>query len=521
MREKAYVLAIDQGTSATKALVIDRSLSVRGSAAVEFPQHYPAPGQVEHDLEEIWASVLRAAKEALQRADVRGDEIAAIGITNQRETTALWERGTGRPAGRAIVWQDRRTAGRCEELERQGHGSAVRERTGLVIDPYFSATKLEWMLDHLPGARRAARDGRLCFGTIDSFLIYRLSGNQRHVTDVSNASRTLLLHLRRLDWDPDLLALFGIPRDVLPEVLPTSGSMATTRGVPGLPDGIPIAGAAGDQQAALFGQACFSEGDSKCTYGTGAFLLANVGSKPIVSRAGLLSTVAWKLGETDAVYALEGSSFVAGAAVQWLRDGLGIISTSAEVEDLARSVPDSGGVVFVPALAGLGAPHWKPHARGTILGLDRGTTKAHLARAALEGIALQLHDLARCMEEDLGRPLRSFRVDGGAAANDLLMQIQADLLGQEVLRPKVLDTTAMGAAFLAGLGVGLWTSTDEIARAQAVDRRFAPQRDESWREAMLRRWNDALERCAWAGNGPALEPASEPPPLTASATAPA
>jgi len=510
MRDKAYVLAIDQGTSATKALVVDRSLSVRGSAAVEFPQHYPAPGQVEHDLEEIWRSVLRAVAGALERAGVRAEEIVAIGITNQRETTALWERETGRPVARAIVWQDRRTAARCEELVRQGHEPFIRERTGLVIDPYFSATKLEWLLDHVPGARRSAREGRLCFGTIDSFLVFRLSGNQRHVTDVSNASRTLLLHLRRLEWDPDLLALFGVPRDVLPEVRPCSGLLATTRGVPGLPDGIPIAGAAGDQQAALFGQACFSEGDSKCTYGTGAFLLANVGSEPVASRAGLLSTVAWKLGESDPVYALEGSSFVAGAAVQWLRDGLGIISASAEVEELARSVPDSGGVVFVPALAGLGAPHWKPHARGSIFGIDRGTTRAHLARAALEGIALQLHDLARCMEQDLGRPLRSFRVDGGAAANDLLMQIQADLLGLEVLRPRVLDTTAMGAAFLAGLAVGFWNSLDEIAAARAIDRRFAPQRDESWREAMLRRWNDALERCAWAGNAAPVEPAAAP-----------
>lgn len=495
MSEQAYVLSIDQGTSATKALVVDSSLVVRGSASVEFPQHFPGPGQVEHDLEEIWRSVVQAVRAALENADIRGEQIAAIGIANQRETTALWEREGGRPVGRAIVWQDRRTASRCEELVRQGHEPAIREKTGLVIDPYFSATKLEWMLDNLPGARAAAAAGRLCFGTIDSYLIQRLSGNRTHVTDVSNAGRTLLLDLRRLEWDPDLLALFGVPAAVLPEVRSSSEVLARTRGFPGLPDGIPIAGVAGDQQAALFGQACFSEGDSKCTYGTGAFLLANVGTNPVASRSGLLTTVAWRLAEGEPVYALEGSSFVAGAAVQWLRDGLGLIRTSAEVEELARSVPDSGGVVFVPALAGLGAPHWKPHARGTILGLDRGTTKAHLARATLEGIAHQLRDLARCMERDLGSPLRSFRVDGGAAANDLLMQIQADLLGQEVVRPEVLDTTAMGAAFLAGLAVGVWDSPEAIAEARAIDRRFVPERDEAWREAAMRRWEDALERC--------------------------
>lgn len=494
-----FVLCIDQGTSATKALVIDESLRLRGSASAEFPQHYPGPGQVEHDLEEIWASVLRAIEGAIEKADIRPREITAIGITNQRETTALWEREGGRAHGPAIVWQDRRTAARCETLEKEGKEAMIRERTGLVIDPYFSATKLEWMLENRAGARSAAEAGRLCFGTIDSYLLYRLSGNRRHATDVSNASRTLLMDLRRLQWDPDLLSLFGVPSSILPEILPSSGVFAETQGVPGLPDGIPIAGVAGDQQAALFGQACFAEGDSKCTYGTGAFLLANVGEKLIASRAGLLTTVAWKLGNAEPVYALEGSAFVAGAAVQWLRDGLGIIQSSAEIEELARSVPDSGGVVFVPALAGLGAPHWRPHARGTILGLDRGSTKAHLARATLEGVALQLGDLAACMAEDLGSPLRSFRVDGGAARNDLLMQIQADLLGQEVIRPRELDTTAMGAGFLAGLGVGLFSSPEAIAASWEVERRFAVEKDSAWREALRRRWNDALEVCSGFG----------------------
>lgn len=493
---KTFVLAIDQGTSATKALVIDEALRVRGQALVEFPQHYPGPGEVEHDLGEIWESARSAVHGALEKAGIGADRIAAIGITNQRETTALWERGSAAPVGRAIVWQDRRTASRCEALKAQGHEAAIREKTGLVIDPYFSATKLEWMLENRPGARAAAEAGKLCFGTIDSYLIYRLTGNQRHVTDVSNASRTLLMDLRRLSWDPDLLSLFGVPESVLPEILPSAGVFGSTKGVPGLPDGIPIAGVAGDQQAALFGQTCFAEGDSKCTYGTGAFLLVNLGEKPIASRSGLLTTVAWKLGDGAPVYALEGSAFVAGAAVQWLRDGLGIISSSAEVEALARSVPDSGGVVFVPALAGLGAPHWKPHARGMILGLDRGSTKAHLARATLEGMGLQLRDLAVCMEKDLGKPLRSFRVDGGAAANDLLMQLQADLLGMEVIRPRGLDTTAMGAAFLAGLGAGLWSSPEEIAGVWEVERRFAVERDEAWREAMIARWEDALARCA-------------------------
>lgn len=508
MSRRSHVLCIDQGTSSTKALVIDEALQVRGAAAVEFPQHYPAPGQVEHDLEQIWASALRAVEGALENADIRADAIAAIGITNQRETTALWERKTGAAVGRAIVWQDRRTAARCEALAAQGHEAMIREKTGLVIDPYFSATKLEWMLEKRAGARAAAEAGALCFGTVDSYLIYRLSGNHRHVTDVSNASRTLLMDLRRLAWDPDLLALFDVPTSLLPEIRPSSGIFAETRGVPGLPDGIPIAGVAGDQQAALFGQACFAVGDSKCTYGTGAFLLANVGEEPKRSRAGLLTTVAWKLGDAAPIYALEGSSFVAGAAVKWLRDGLGILQSAAEVEALARSVPDSGGVVFVPALAGLGAPRWKPHARGMILGLDQGSTRAHLARAALEGVALQLCDLAACMAEDLDGELRSFRADGGAARNDLLLQLQADLLGQEVVRPKVLDTTAMGAGFLAGLGVGLWPSQERIARGWAIDRRFAVEKDEAWRERMRRRWEQALAACEGI---PPAEPAREAP----------
>lgn len=510
MSRETYVLCIDQGTSSTKVLVIDSNLRVRSSASVEFPQHYPAPGLVEHELEEIWTSVQRAIPAALEKADVRGEEIGAIGITNQRETTALWERGSGRAFGRAIVWQDRRTASRCEALEAQGHGEMIREKTGLVIDPYFSATKLEWMLENRSGARAAAEAGKLCFGTIDSYLMYRLSGNRRHLTDVSNASRSLLMDIRRLAWDEDLLALFGIPEALLPEIRPSSGLLAETQGVAGLPDGIPIAGVAGDQQAALFGQTCFEVGDSKCTYGTGAFLLANTGETPVASRSGLLTTVAWKLGEAAPIYALEGASFVAGAAVKWLRDGLGLIQRSADVEALAASVPDSGGVVFVPALAGLGAPHWKPHARGAFLGLHQGTTKAHLARATLEGVALQLCDLAACMEADLGRPLRSYRVDGGAARNDLLMQMQADLLGQELTRPQVTDTTAMGAGMLAGLGVGLFPSREAIAKAWAVDRRFPAEKDAPWRRTMRARWEEALRACVGFAAGGEGRAGSEP-----------
>jgi glycerol kinase len=488
----SYVLAIDQGTTGTKVLVLDRALRVRARVSEEFPQHFPKPGWVEHDLEEIWRSTLSTLGKALRQARVAAKEIAAIGITNQRETTGLWDRETGKPLHRAIVWQDRRTSGECAALEQAGRGPFVREKTGLVLDPYFSATKLRWLLDHVKGAREKAEAGRLAFGTIDTFVAWRLTGGRVHVTDVSNGSRTLLMNLRTREWDPELLALFGVPASVLPEIRSSSEVYGTTRGLKLLPDGIPIAGIAGDQQAALFGQACFTPGDVKCTYGTGAFLLQNVGPEPVVPRGGLLSTVAWQVGE-EVTYALEGSSFIAGAAVQWLRDGLGIIRRSADVEGLARSVADSGGVVFVPALAGLGAPYWRPDARGLIRGIDRGTTAGHLARATLEGIALLVHDLAEAMREESGRNFPAFKVDGGATANGLLMQFQADVLGVPVVRPKMVETTALGAAFLAGLATGVWQDRDAIRRVWRQEKKFAPRMTPEARGEILARWRRAVE----------------------------
>ncbi len=486
-----FVLAIDQGTTGTTAVLLDRRLAVRALANQEFRQHFPRPGQVEHDLEEIWGSVGATVKRALRQAGARGRDVAAIGITNQRETTALWRRSTGRPVSRAIVWQDRRTTEACAALKAAGREPWVRERTGLVLDPYFSATKLGWLLDHARGARRDAEAGKLAFGTIDTFLCWRLTGGA-HVTDVSNASRTLLMDLATRRWDDALLDLFGVPRAVLPEIRSSSEVYGTTRGLPFLPDGIPVCGMAGDQQAALFGQACFAPGDAKCTYGTGAFLLQNVGPRPVHSSRGLLATVAWEVGG-EVAYALEGSSFIAGAAVQWLRDGLGIIKTSAEIETLARTVRDSGGVTFAPALAGLGAPHWRPEARGLIRGLDRGTTAAHLARATLDGIALSVFDLAEAMRVESGQSFRDFKVDGGASRNDLLMQTQADLLGVAVVRPKVIETTAVGAAFLAGLAAGVWGSREELRRVWRQDRRFTPRMKPTDREAMLARWRAAVQ----------------------------
>jgi glycerol kinase len=488
----SFVLAVDQGTTGTKVLVLDRSLRVRARASQEFPQHFPKPGWVEHDLEEIWRSTLATLGKALRQARVAPREIAAIGITNQRETSGLWDRETGKPVHRAIVWQDRRTTGECAALKEAGREPFVRDRTGLVLDPYFSGTKLRWLLDNVKGARERAEAGRLAFGTIDTFLVWRLTGGRAHVTDVSNASRTLLMNLRTRAWDPELLALFGVPAAVLPEIRSSSEVYGTTRGVKGLPDGIPVAGIAGDQQAALFGQACFTPGEVKCTYGTGAFLLQNVGSEPVAPRGGLLSTVAWQVGD-EVTYALEGSSFIAGAAVQWLRDGLGIIRRSADVEPLARSVADTGGVVFVPALAGLGAPHWRPEARGILRGIDRGTTAAHVARATLEGIALLVHDLAEAMREESGRYFPVFKVDGGATANGLLMQLQADVLGVPVVRPKLIETTAFGAAFLAGLATGVWQDREAIRRVWRQDRKFAPKMPAEARGELLARWRRAVE----------------------------
>ena len=483
------VLAIDQGTTGTTALLLDAAVRVVAQFNVEFPNHYPSPGLVEHDTDEIWASVQAAVRGAL--AQTGPVTLRAIGITNQRETCLFWDRATGRPIHRALVWQDRRTADTCRRLKDEGREPWVRARTGLVLDPYFSATKAAWLLDHVPGARAAAEAGTLAFGTIDAYLAFRLCG--AHATDASNASRTLLFNLHTGDWDPELCSLFGVPMATLPRICDNAEVLGATAGLDFLPDGIPVAGMAGDQQSALFGQACFTPGMAKCTYGTGAFVLLNTGGAIVSSEAGLLSTVAWRLrGQTT--FALEGSAFIAGAAVQWLRDGLGLITTAAEVEALAASVPDSGGVTFVPALTGLGAPYWRPDARGAIFGLTRGTTKAHLARAALDGVAFQIADILAVMSAESGRPLARLQVDGGAARNDLLMQTQADLLGVTCVRPTVLETTALGAAFLAGLGVGLWESEDAIAAAWAVDRSFAPQLSAEGRDGRLGAWRAAVAK---------------------------
>jgi glycerol kinase len=488
----SHVLAIDQGTTGTTVLILDRHLAVRARVNQEFRQIFPKPGWVEHDLDDIWGSTTVTLQRALREAGLSGRDIAAIGITNQRETTGLWDRRTGKPLHHAIVWQDRRTTEACARLKAEGHEPRVREKTGLVLDPYFSATKLRWLLDHVKGARQKAQAGTVAFGTIDTFLAWRLTGGAAHVTDVSNASRTLLMDLRTREWDPELLELFDVPRSVLPEIRPSAHVYGTTRGVKVLPDGIPVAGMAGDQQAALFGQACFAPGEAKCTYGTGAFLLQNTGPEPVFSSRGLLTTVAWSAGG-EVAYALEGSSFIAGAAVQWLRDGLGLIARAPDVEPLAKQVKDSGGVVFVPALAGLGAPHWRPEARGVIRGIDRGTTAAHLARATLEGIAFLINDLAEAMRAEAHRPIPVFKVDGGACQNDLLMQFQADLLGVTVERPRMTETTAFGSAFLAGLATGVWKDREEIRRNWKVGKRFEPRMKPTEREAHLARWRRAVE----------------------------
>ncbi len=499
MGQAKYILAIDQGTTGSTALVMGLDGAIVGRANREFPQHFPQPGWVEHEPEEIWASVVEAVRLALDAAGVAGGAIAAIGLTNQRETTLVWERATDRCIHRAIVWQDRRTARRCEELRGAGHADRVRAATGLVLDPYFSGTKLAWILDHVEGAR--ARSSELLFGTIESFLVWRLAGGAKagapHVTDATNASRTLLMDLRTLQWDASLCALFDVPREMLPEIVPCAGLVARTHGFPGLPDGIPISGLAGDQQAALFGQGCFSPGDAKCTFGTGAFMVTNTGATPVASSHGLLSTVAWKLGD-EVVYALEGSCFIAGAAVQWLRDSLGIIATSGEVEALARQVPSSDGVVFVPALAGLGAPYWDAEARGLICGLTRGSTRAHLARATLEAIAFQVAELGLAMADDLGRPAARLRVDGGAAVNDLLMQLQANFSDVTVERPVELESTARGAAMLAGLGAGLFRDGAEAAKMLKIGKEFRVEIAKPERDARLLAWRAAVRRARLA-----------------------
>ncbi len=487
-----YILAIDQGTTGTTALVLDARAQVLGRATVPVPQHFPAPGQVEHDGDDLWSTVQQAIVGALTAAQVRGDAVRAVGVTNQRETTLLWHRKTGRPVHRAIVWQDRRTAEACQALKARGVEALVYARAGLLLDPYFSGTKLAWLLDHVEGARAQAARGELAFGTVDSWIVHKLTGGA-HVTDVSNASRTMLLGLKSLAWDDELLGALDVPRSVLPEVVPSAGGVGVTREVPGLPDGVPIAGIAGDQQAALFGQGCFARGDVKCTYGTGAFVLMNVGPVPVPSHHRLLSTVAWQI-PGEVAYALEGSAFIAGAAVQWLRDGLGVIRDASEIEALARSVPDAGEVIFVPALTGLGAPHWDPAARGLITGIGRDTTRAHLARATLDGIALEIADLVEAMARDAGAPIAAVRVDGGASANDLLLQIQADVANTQVIRPRVVETTALGAGMLAALGAGLVPNREAIAGALPVERTFSPNAEPAAVAALRQRWAAAVAR---------------------------
>jgi glycerol kinase len=491
-----YVLALDQGTTSSRAILFDTHGAPAAVAQREFPQHFPAPGLVEHDPEDIWNSQLATAQDALRRAGAAPTDIAAIGVTNQRETTIVWERASGRAIHNAIVWQSRLTAPICDELVARGLADAVRAKTGLVIDPYFSGTKLKWLLDNIPGARARAERGELLFGTVDTFLIWRLSGGRAHVTDYSNASRTLLFNIHTLDWDDDLLRELGVPRAMLPRVLPSSAvyAQADPRHFGAA---IPIAGDAGDQQAATFGQACFAPGMAKNTYGTGCFMLLNTGDQPRTSANGLLTTIAWGLGAAEhptLTYALEGSVFVAGAAVQWLRDGLGVIQQSVDVERLALSVPDTAGVYVVPAFVGLGAPYWDARARGGILGLTRGVTAAHVARAVLHAMAYQTRDVMEAMLADSGLSLSALRVDGGAAANDLLMQFQADQLGVPVQRPRVRETTALGAAYLAGLATGFWRDQAEIASHWALDREFTPAMPAAERDRLYAGWRKAVSR---------------------------
>ncbi|HUA64735.1 MAG TPA: glycerol kinase GlpK [Alphaproteobacteria bacterium] len=488
----SFILALDQGTTSSRAILFNQDGRIGGIAQAEFPQIFPKAGWVEHDPEQIWKSQLEVARKALAEARVTANDIAAIGITNQRETTLVWDRRSGAPIHNAIVWQDRRTAGFCDELKRSGKGDLIQKKTGLVIDAYFSGSKLRWILDHVPGAREKASRGELAFGTVDTWLLWNLTGGRLHATDVTNASRTLLFNIHTGDWDDDLLRLLDIPREMLPAVRPSSGIFGeTVREIFGAP--VKISGVAGDQQAALFGQACFERGQAKNTYGTGCFMLMNLGNKPATSRNQLITTAAWQMnGRTD--FALEGSVFVGGAVVQWLRDGLGLIKSSGDIEALAASVPDCGGVYFVPAFAGLGAPHWDQYARGSITGLTRGTTAGHIARAALEGIAFQVADVLDAMREDSGIQVKQLRVDGGACANNLLMQIQADLLQAPVARPAVIETTALGAAYLAGLAVGYWKDREAIAAAWKAERIFEPAKSADEVAHRRSRWVEALKR---------------------------
>lgn len=490
--EKKFILALDQGTTSSRAIVFDHNGHIKSVAQKEFTQYFPQPGWVEHNPNEIWSSQASVIAEAISAIDINGLDIAGIGITNQRETTIVWDIDTEEPIYNAIVWQDRRTSEYCDELKAQGLTEKIHEKTGLIIDAYFSGTKIKWILDNVPGARKRAEMGKLRFGNVDSWLVWRLTRGEIHVTDVTNASRTMLFNIKDLKWDEELLKLLDIPMSMMPEVKSSSEIYGHTKTTIFAHE-VPISGIAGDQQAALFGQMCIEPGSIKNTYGTGCFVMLNTGSKPVLSKNNLLTTIAWKIRD-KITYALEGSIYVGGSVVQWLRDGLGFITSSSEIEDLASTVPDSGGVYFVPALTGLAAPYWDQYARGTIIGITRGTTRAHIARAALDGIAFQTYDIAQAMAKDMDAPLMELKVDGGASRNNLLMQHQADLLGITVVRPKITETTALGAAYLAGLAVGFWNNIDEIKNQWQVERTFEPIADSEKIEAAKAGWADAIGR---------------------------
>jgi glycerol kinase len=492
-----YILALDQGTTSSRALLFDKKGSVRSVAQKEFTQIFPKPGWVEHDPNEIWSSQVAVAAEAISKLGINGKAIAGIGITNQRETTVVWDRKSGNPVYNAIVWQDRRTSGYCDDLNEKGHAAIIREKTGLVVDSYFSGTKVKWILENVEGARDKAEKGELAFGTVDSWLVWKLTQGRTHITDVTNASRTMLYNINTLEWDNDMLELMDIPRSMLPEVRDSSEIYDYTN-TTFFASRVPIAGIAGDQQAAMFGQMCVDRGMVKNTYGTGCFILLNTGSEPFISKNSLVTTIAWKIGD-QINYALEGSIFIAGAVVQWLRDGLGIIGSSADVESLAASVADNGDVFFVPAFTGMGAPHWDQYARGLLIGLSRGTGRGHIARAALEGIAFQTMDVLDVMQKDTGVATKELRVDGGAVANNLLMQFQSDILGIPVVRPRITETTALGAAYLAGLATGYWENIDELKKQWQPDRQFTGTMDVKSAEKLKIKWRDAVKRAgSWA-----------------------
>ncbi len=490
-----YILALDQGTTGSTVTLLDHQARMLVTVNHEHPQIYPKPGWVEHDPEAIWAGLLKGIGEVFSKSGVSAGDVAAIGITNQRETVVLWEKASGRPVYNAIVWQCRRTTDFCEQLKKRKLAAVIKKKTGLVLDPYFSGSKVRWLLENVNGARKRAAAGELRVGTMDSFVLARLTGGRSHKTDVSNASRTMLMNISNGTWDKDLLKIFSVPEGLLPEIHPSSGEFGVTHGVPGLPDGIPITGIAGDQQSALFGQACFDVGTSKCTFGTGSFLLMNTGVKMVASKSGLLTTVAWQLkGDKKLTYALEGGAFICGAAVQWLRDQMGFIQKSSEVEELAKQVASADGVFLVPAFVGLGAPYWDPEARAAIVGMTRGTSRAHLARATLEAMALQNVDILLAMEKDLGRKMGAVRVDGGAVQDDLLMQLQADFLGVPVQRPKQAESTVLGAAFLAGLGAGYWAGLPELRQVWALQKEFTPALEKKKRLAHVAEWHRAVAR---------------------------